>query len=123
MRKCNKALASVLALVMAGSMLAGCGRETTGTPVDPNAGETEPVTTADPSTEPTEDEVYWFAIAKDGTYTYQLILKEGDWIAFCPTVGKMYGNQYFMNIGKDFGLPYKSGWKEETNGILSEKVL
>ena len=60
MKKWNKALASVLALVMAGSMLAGCGRETTGTPVDPNAGETEPVTTADPSTEPTEDEVYWF---------------------------------------------------------------
>lgn len=70
-----------------------------------------------------EDEVYWFAITKDGTYTYQLILKEGDWIAFCPRVGKMYGNQYFMNIGKDFGLPYKSGWKEETNGILSEEVL
>ena len=90
MRKCNKALASVLALVMAGSMLAGCGRETTGTPVDPNAGETEPVATADPSTEPTEDEVYWF-----------------DEFDVMTLSGKEYGTDYeslYDHIGRDITI-------------------
>lgn len=59
-----------------------------------------------------EDEVYWFSISKDNTYTYQLILKEGDWIAFCPAFMNRYDDRLFMNVEKDIDLPFKSEWKE-----------
>ena len=59
-----------------------------------------------------EDEVYWFSITKDDTYTYQLILREGDWIAFCPTFISHYDGRLFMNVEKDIDLPFKSEWKE-----------
>lgn len=61
-----------------------------------------------------EDEVYWFSISKDDTYTYQLILREGDWIAFCPTFISHYDGRLFMNVEKDIDLPFKSEWKEKT---------
>ena len=55
------------------------------------------------------DEVYWFSISKDSTYTYQLILKEGDWIcreSYEPN------RQPFYNVGSECHLPYSSDWEE-----------
>lgn len=46
------------------------------------------------------DEVYWFSITKNNTYTYQLILKEDDWVSFMPY--DMYENQAFDNVGNKF---------------------
>ena len=59
-----------------------------------------------------EGEVYWFSISKDNTYTYQLILREGDWIAFCPAFINSFEGRLFMNVEKDIDLPFKSEWKE-----------
>ena len=59
-----------------------------------------------------EDEVYWFSITKDDTYTYQLILKEGDWIAYCPVFKDVYEGRIFMNVDSNISLPFKSEWKE-----------
>lgn len=57
-----------------------------------------------------EDEVYWFSITKDADYTYQLILKDGDWIAYCPGLKNTYN--VFLNCGKECRLPNFSDWKE-----------
>ena len=61
-----------------------------------------------------EDEVYWFSISKNDIYTYQLILREGDWIAFCPVFINHYDGRLFINVQKDIDLPFKSEWKEIT---------
>lgn len=42
------------------------------------------------------DEVYWFSISKNDTYTYQLILKEGDWVEFDSS-----RTEAFRNIGQN----------------------
>jgi hypothetical protein len=59
-----------------------------------------------------EGEVYWFSLHKDNTYTYQLILKEGDWI--CREYYEPNG-RYFYNVDYDCTLPYNSEWKEIEN--------
>lgn len=57
-----------------------------------------------------EGEVYWFALSKDHVSVYPLILKDGDWICFCPALERDYHT--FLNVGQDCKLPYSSDWEE-----------
>lgn len=57
-----------------------------------------------------EGEVYWFALSKDRIYDHPLILKDGDWICYCPAISDRYN--IFMNAGQDCKLPYSSDWEE-----------
>lgn len=55
-----------------------------------------------------EDEVIWFSLLKDSTYTYQLILKDGDYVA-----REILGDdRKFYDIGDDIKLPYSTDWEE-----------
>ena len=61
-----------------------------------------------------EGEVYWFSIQKDNTYTYQLILKEGDWI-FREFFGSdPYRFQKVEAVDGKSMLPYCNDWEEIT---------
>ncbi len=58
-----------------------------------------------------EDEIYWLSLAKDNTYTYQLILKEGDFVYFAPLRPEYkFGNT--IKIDGKIALPYMSDWVE-----------
>lgn len=56
-----------------------------------------------------KDEVYWFSITKDNTYTYQLILKDGDWICYCPKIS-LEDKDFFFNVGETPSPPYSDDW-------------
>lgn len=56
-----------------------------------------------------KDEVYWFTISKDNTYNYQLILKDGDWICYCPKIS-LEDKNFFFNVGTESFPPYKDDW-------------
>ena len=54
---------------------------------------------------------YWFSIGKGNGFCYQLILKDGDWICFCPRLENVVN--VFFNVGEDpSSLPYSSDWEE-----------
>ena len=58
-----------------------------------------------------DGEVYWFSIDKDNGLCYQLILRDGDWICFCPRLENVVN--VFFNVGEDpSSLPYSSDWEE-----------
>ena len=58
-----------------------------------------------------KDEVYWLSLTKDNTYTYQLILKEGDFVYFAPLNSEYkFGNT--IKIDGKIALPYMSDWVE-----------
>ena len=58
-----------------------------------------------------DDEVYWFSIEKGNGLCYQLILKDGDWICYCPRLEDVLN--VFLNVGEDPSrLPYSSDWEE-----------
>jgi len=56
-----------------------------------------------------EDEVIWFSLLMGNSgYTYQLILKDGDYVA-----REILGDdRKFYDIGDDIELPYSTDWKE-----------
>lgn len=57
-----------------------------------------------------EDEVFWVSLTKDGTYTYQLILKDGDYVSFIPTDERKFWPAPYFD-GKIW-LPNSSDWVE-----------
>lgn len=59
-----------------------------------------------------EGEVYWFSIQKDDTYTYQLILKEGDWIFRELLTSDPVKFRKAEDIDGNPAIPYMSDWEE-----------
>lgn len=59
-----------------------------------------------------EGEVYWFSIQKDNTYTYQLILKEGDWIFRELLTSDPVKFRKAEDIDGNPAIPYMGDWEE-----------
>lgn len=59
-----------------------------------------------------DDEVYWFSIQKDDTYTYQLILKEGDWIFRELLTSDPVKFRKAEDVDGNPAIPYMSDWEE-----------
>lgn len=55
-----------------------------------------------------KDEILWVSLEANNIYAYQLILKEGDWVAF----GHFWdGEGYrFYNVGQNCFLPNNEDW-------------
>lgn len=62
-----------------------------------------------------DDDLVWFSLEKDNTYTYQIILQDGMWLYFAPFLS--HDNEPFGYV-KDNGienaapLPYMYDWAE-----------
>lgn len=59
-----------------------------------------------------EGEVYWFSIQKDDTYTYQLILKEGDWIFRELFTSDPVKFRKAADVDGNPAIPYMEDWEE-----------
>ena len=53
------------------------------------------------------DEKLWYALTKNSTYTYQLILKPGDWVGYTP-----WDQIAYCNCHAGCHLPYSADWEE-----------